>query len=213
MNRYRSAILAVVACAGLIACAGPQIHSSTQVATIRLDSRDLLGARMALVTPSTVLGQEEDKQALALVFMEVLRQKRPDLRSVSLPETLGAINRAGLTADYKRMFEDYRFTGILERSMLQKIAQATDVRYIAQLKLAGFHQGAKERWGFLGIRIMETKSTAIRLFLQIWDSRDGTLAWEGAQELTVAHESTAEDIVTFRNVVEEAARQLVMRLP
>lgn len=212
MGGYRSVVWAL-ACLGLVACTGPQIHSSTQVAAIRLESRDLMGARMALVTPSTIIGQEEDKQALALVFMDVLRQKRPDLRGVSLPETLGAINRAGLTADYKRMFEDYRFTGILERGMLQKIAQATDARYVAQLKLAGFHQGAKERWGFLGFRIMETKSTAIRLFLQIWDSRDGTLAWEGSQELTVAHESTAEDIVTFRNVVEEAARQLVARLP
>jgi len=65
----------------------------------------------------------------------------------------------------------------------------------------------------LGLRVLETKSSTIRLFLQIWDSRDGSVAWEGAQESTVSHESLAEEYVSMKSIVQESARDLVASLP
>lgn len=186
---------------------------TTQVLAINLRTEDLRTAGIAFITPSTVTGQEEDKQALALAFLEVLRKVRPDLRIVPLPETLGAVNREGLTREYRQMFEDYRLTGIFDRETLQKVAKVTGVRYMAQLKLGAFRQEAKGRWGFLGIRMMETKTSTIRLFLQIWDSNDGSVAWEGSQESTVSRESMAEENIPLKNIVEESARDLVARLP
>jgi hypothetical protein len=190
-----------------------QVSPATQVLANNLRSGDLKTAGIAIITPSSITGQEEDKQALALAFTGVLREMRPELRIVTLAETLSAINRAGLTSEYKKMFEDYRLTGIFERETLQKVAQVTGTRYIAQLKLGAFRQESKGRWGFLGIRMMETKSSTIRLFLQIWDSSDGSVAWEGSQESTLSHESLAEEYVSMRSVVEESARDLVSRLP
>lgn len=197
----------------LAACASPQTYSTTQILVTNLHAGSLKTSGVAFITPSSVTGQEEDKQALALAFVEALRQSRPDLRSVSLSETLSAINRAGLTGEYKQMFEDYRLTGIFDRATLRKVAELTHVRYLAQLKLGGFRQDAKGRWGALGFRLVETKSTALRLYLQIWDSEDGSVAWEGSHEMTASHDSMAEDTVTFRSVVEQAARSLVSRLP
>ena len=197
----------------LAACTTPQIHSTVQVHELNLKAADFKGAGIAFVTPSSVTGQEEDRQALAFTFTEVLQKARPELRVLHLPQTLSAINRAGVTESYRKMAEDYRVTGIFEREALHRLSQATGVRYIAQLKLAGFRQDSRERWGFFGLRIFETKSTTLRLFLQIWDSREASVVWEGTEELTYSYDSTAEGMVPFRNAVEQASRELVNRLP
>jgi hypothetical protein len=186
---------------------------TTQVLAINLRSEDLRTGGIAFITPSSVTGQEEDKQALALAFNEILQKLRPDLRIVPLPQTLSAVNRTGLTREYRQMFEDYRLTGIFDREALQKVAGVTKTRYLAQLKLGAFKQESKSRFGMLGLRVLETKTSTIRLFLQIWDSNDGSVAWEGAQESTVSHESMAEEYVSMKNIVQESARDLVTHLP
>jgi hypothetical protein len=201
-------------------CAGQKLQSktqqnvpTTQVVTIHLPTGNLQAGGIAFITPSSVTGQEEDKQALALAFTEVLQHERPDLRIVPLPQTLSAVNRQGLTREYRQMFEDYRSAAIFDRETLQKVAGATGTRYLAQLKLGAFRQESKGRFSFLGIRLLETKTSTIRLFLQIWDSTDGSIAWEGAQESTVSHESMAEDYVSMKSIVQESSRDLVANLP
>lgn len=190
-----------------------QLHTTTQALAINLEPQVLKAKGIAFITPSSVTGQEEDRQALALSFTEALKVARPDLRIVPLPETLGAINRAGLAGEYRQMFEDYRLTGIFNRDTLKKISDLTGVRYLAQLKLGGFKQESKSRWGTGGLRILETKTTTLRLYLQIWDGENGSIAWEGAQEVISAHESMKEDHVAFKTVVEQSANELLARLP
>ncbi|MFY9327536.1 MAG: hypothetical protein WAO76_05875 [Georgfuchsia sp.] len=220
-------ILMVIGIALLLAgCGHQQIRASTEqnskategspdtiVLANNLRLVDIRTAGIAIITPSSITGQEEDKQALALVFAEVLQEMRPELHIVSLTETLSAINKMALTSEYKKMFEDYRLTGIFERKTLQKVAQVTGARYIAQLKLGAFRQESKSRWGLLGIRMMETKSSTIRIFLQIWDSNDGSIAWEGSQESTLSLDSFSEENISLRSLVEESARELIRHFP
>lgn len=217
---YKSSLLAIGLALLLSACANQQLQTktqqsipTTQVQTIDLQPEDLRKGGMAFITPSSITGQEEDKQALALAFTEVLLKMRPDLKVTALPQTLSAINRQGLTREYRQMFEDYRLTGIFDRETLQKVAQVTKTRYLVQLKLGAFRQESKSRFGLLGLRVLETKISTIRLFLQIWDSEDGSVAWEGAQESTVSHESLAEEYVSMKSIVQESARDLVANLP
>jgi hypothetical protein len=132
---------------------------------------------------------------------------------VTLAETLGAINKAGLADDYKRMYDEYRDTGLLTWDVLKRIGAATGTRYLVQLKLQGFGQGAKERFGILGFRIVETQFAHIRLFLQIWDSSDGTIAWEGTQEMRISIDSVREEPVAQRTVLEHTAHDLIAKLP
>jgi len=219
-REYRSGLLAIGLVLLLTACANQQLQTqtqqntpTTQVLTIDLQSEDLRKGGIALITPSSITGQEEDKQALALAFTEVLLKMRPDLNVITLPQTLSAVNRQALTREYRQMFEDYRLTGIFDREILQKVAKVTKTRYLAQLKLGAFRQESKNRFGMMGIRVLETKTSTIRLFLQIWDSLDGSIAWEGAQESTVSHESLAEEYVSMKSIVQEAARDLVANLP
>jgi hypothetical protein len=203
--------IAFAAC--LCACSTQQMQTTTQVRSNSLAPGLLKDSGIAFIIPSSVTGQEEDRQALALGFVEAMRQARPDLRVASLDTVLSAINKAGFASDYRRMLEDYRLTGIFDREVLQRIAAASSSRYVAQLKLAGFRQNSSGRWGFLGVRLVDTRSASLRLFLQIWDSVDGSIVWEGAEELTLAHESAEEANVTFTSAVEQSARHLVARLP
>lgn len=167
----------------------------------------------ALLTPSTTLAQEEDKQALALTFEQILREQHPQIKLKGLASTLSDINRAELSETYRKMVNGHHQSGLFDKQQLQQIGQVTNSRYLIQLKLAEFHQGSDGRWSFLGIRVLQTKHGRIRLFVQIWDSKQGTIAWEGLQELNLAYDTAFETPVTFNQLVTEVSRQLLKQLP
>jgi hypothetical protein len=197
----------------LAGCGSTQIYPSLQEHRISLRPGDLDASGIAFLTPSTVTGQEQEKQAVAFTFADVIKHERQGLRVVTLAETLGAINNAGLADAYKRMYDDYRDTGLLSGNVLKQIGAATGARYLAQLKLQGFSQGSKERFGALGFRIVETQFAHVRLFFQIWDSTDGSIAWEGMQEMRISQESMTEEPVMQRTVLERTAHDLIAKLP
>jgi hypothetical protein len=198
----------------LSGCATPAyVFPKLQEQVISLRKGDLEASGVAFITPSTVTGQEQEKQAVALTFAEVLKRERPGLKVITLPETLGAVNKSGLAEGYRRMYEDYSDTGLFAADVLSRVAAATGVRYLAQLKLQGFNQGAKNRLSILGFRLVETQYGDLRLFFQIWDSRDGTIAWEAMQELRIALDTTSEEPVMLRKLLEHSAKDLIARLP
>ena len=132
---------------------------------------------------------------------------------MTLAETLSAVNRAGLVDAYRRMYEDYRDTALLPADVLRRLGVSTGARYIAQLKLQGFSQNSKNRLGILGLRIIDTQLGDVRLYFQIWDSRDGSIAWEAMEELRIAMETTKEQPIMLRTLLERSAQDLVAKLP
>jgi len=205
--------LLVALCLALAGCVHPQIYPTLDVQLISLEAGELEAGGIAFTTPSTVTGQEQETQAVALIFAEVMKRDRPKLRVVTLAETLGAVNRAGLAEAYKHMYNDYRDTGLFSGDVLRKVGAATGARYAAQLKLQRFEQGSRDRFGALGFRLVETKYAHIRLFLQIWDTRDSGIVWEGMHEMRHAAEKVSEEPVMLRTVLERTAQDLVARLP
>ena len=188
-------------------------YPTVQDQVISLKKGELDAYGIAFITPATVTGQEQEKEAVALTFTDVLKVERPGLKVYTLAETLGAVNKAGLAEVYKRMYDEYRDTGLFSAEALRRVAAAVGARYIAQLKLQAFNQGSKNRFGFLGLRIVETQHADVRLFLQIWDGRDGSIAWEAMQELRIARETMTEEPLMLRQVLEHSARELILRLP
>jgi hypothetical protein len=211
----RATALACLAAGLLLAgCASElQIYSSPQHQTLRLQPNELAQGGLAFLTPSTVTGQEEDKQSLAYVFGDTLRAKRPEIRFDALPQTIGAVNRAGLADAYRRMYRDYRDTGVFDAAMLRQVAQAAGVRYLVQLKLASMEQGARGRFSLLGLSLLNTQYANMRVFFQIWDSRDGSIVWEGIDEVSMAFDTGQERRVTFRKIAQRAAEDLIASLP
>jgi hypothetical protein len=191
----------------------PTYYSQVNTQPLRLAAGELEAGGIAFVTPSTVTGQEQEKQAVALGYSDVLKGERPALKVITLAETLSAVNRAGLVQAYRRMYEDYRETALLPADVLRGVSAATGARYLAQLKLQNYSQDSKGRFGILGLRISETLYGDLRVFLQIWDARDGSIVWEGTQELRIAMDSTSNEPVTLRELIERSAKDLVSRLP
>jgi hypothetical protein len=49
--------------------------------------------------------------------------------------------------------------------------------------------------------------------LQIWNSEDGSVAWEGTHELYMASETLMANPIPFRYMVETSARKLIAEIP
>ncbi len=213
--RHLAILLAAAICAlgSITGCGAAQIYSIVNHHQFSLSGEALKNTGIAFITPSTVTGQEEEKQAVAFTFVEALQEARPDIRCVSLPETLSAINKANLGENYQRMFADYKDTGLFDSRTLGKVGEVTRTRYLGQLKLAGFSQGSSGRLSVFGLRLLETKYAKLRLFFQIWDAADGSIAWEGVQELNWSEEEINENTIDLQTVMAQAARNLAKRLP
>jgi hypothetical protein len=212
--RRAAALACLAAGLQLSGCATDvQIFSSPQHEALGLRAHDLVQGGLAFLTPSTVTGQEEDKQSLAYVFAAELKARRPEIRFDALPQTIGAVNRAGLAEAYRRMYRDYRDTGVFDAATLRQVGQAVGVRYLVQLKLASMDQGARTRLSLLGLSLLNTQYASMRVFFQVWDSRDGSIAWEGIDEVSMAFDTGQERRVTFGRIAERAAQDLIASLP
>jgi hypothetical protein len=217
--RYAAALAAAGLC--LLACLCVltscsqtlQVYSAPEHEARGLQLEALREGGLAFLTPSTVTGQEEDKQTLAYVFAVALKSERPDIRFVPLAETISAVNRAGLAGAYRTLYHEYRDTAVFDGAVMRQIAQAAGARYLAQLKLATMQQGSRGRWSLLGLNLLNTQYANMRVFFQIWDSRDGSIAWEGIDELTFAIDTGQEKPIAFRDIAARAAQDLIKRLP
>ncbi len=198
----------------LLGCSTPRVaQSAPKIGAPLLAPGQLEANGIAFLTPTTGPGQEHDKNALALLFAGKLSEMRPAVRVVPLSETLGAVNRAGLARQYQRMYDGFDQTGVLDRGLLAKLRGVTGARHFALLQLGDFRRDPLNGPSLLGIQMQSGRSAQIRLFLQVWDSFDGTIAWEGINEVSHTENSGTQRAVTFTAVVEHAARELIVRLP
>jgi hypothetical protein len=197
----------------LCGCFLPQVYDTTQHRQISLTKENLNTHGLAFLTPSTVTGQEQEKQAVALEFSEVLKKERPAVRCFTLPETINALSQAGLADEYKKMVADYRDTGMFNKETLRKVGEAVKTRYVVQLKLMNFAQGSGDRFSVLGLRLIQTTSAHVRIFFQIWDSQEGLISWEGIQEMHYAIDTVKDKSVPQKTIMEKAAHSIISLLP
>jgi len=198
----------------LLGCTSvPQIYSTSQYELISLKAGDIEREGLAVLTPDTVWTRGEDRQALALAVAEVLRNERPGIRCLGLPETLNRINRADLSTEYRQMLVEYRESGLFPKPLLQRIGKAVGTRYVVHLKLAGFDQSYDTRLSAFGLRLLGTKYANTRLFIQIWDTETATIAWEGSEESNYAIDTGMEKSIAFKTIVEETTRNMIANLP
>jgi hypothetical protein len=111
------------------------------------------------------------------------------------------------------MVRTYEISGILRKTSQQKIGRALDVRYLIQVSLLQFSQDTATRFSFLGIRFLQTRSSSLRVFAQIWDVSSGAIVWEGSSSATVAGEDVREKPIPFEEVAKRAWEELLKKLP
>ena len=157
---------------------------------------------VALFPAVTLPGLRGNEVGLAHYLGEVLHKIRPGWKVVSEEETVTVINRQGLAAEYTRMRVDYDQSNILDRDSLRKIASTIGVRYVFQPRLASLVQTMTDRWTFpaLDIRMTQTRSSILRLSLQLWDAETGELVWTSMAETNMANEAVSQDPVYLEDI-------------
>src|SRR3990167_7498684 len=144
------------------------------------------------------------RAALLMLFIVSL-----EIVIISSRETIKSINNAALTDIYASMLNYYDVTGILNKNYLKKIGDALEVQYIAQPRLLSFVETTTIRLSALGLSIISTRETTVKLSLQLWDTLTGNIVWEASGQATVAVEAMRATPVTFEEVAEAVSLAVV----
>jgi len=147
-------------------------------------------------------GLRGNELGLAGYLAEILKTIAPDFKVVDPQETASRINTGGLAQDYARMRTDYEVTNILEATALRKLGEAAKARYAFQPRLGAFTQTMTNRWTPWDLRIIQTRSSMMRLSLQLWDTHTGEPVWSSTAEAILSGEVVFQDPV----YLEDAAR-------
>ena len=166
------------------------LSPSYQLSTLGQDN-------MAVLTPMSMPSLRGTEVGLGQYLGEILRKVAPTWHVVDERESATLINTHGMADVYEKMRSEAELTNILDRDRLQKIGRAIGAKYVFQLRLAHFSQDMQDRWSFpgLNIRILQTRSSILRLSLQLWDVTNGELMWASIAEATLENETMDQDPV------------------
>ena len=196
------AVLLSAACVGPLQQWGEETTFHPKTASFDPDM--LKREQVAVLSAVVGFGLEGYAHQVSRSLAIALSQRPIPIKSLPVHEALNRINREGLTEEYAGMVSEYVRTGILNRTGLEKIGRALHVAYVFQPSLASFSQSMSSRLSVLGLRLLQTRVTTLRLTLQLWDTRTGEIVWESSGEATLAGEDVREVRIPF----DEIARRL-----
>ena len=111
---------------------------------------------------------------------------------------------------YDTLITGFGRHGILDREQLQKIAPALGARYVLPPGLAAFDQVVGDKFEAFGFKVLKTRLTTLRLWLQLWDTQTGRMLWECSGEITVAAQLlTQESSVSLDDVAERLWSRMI----
>jgi hypothetical protein len=154
-------------------------------------------------------GLRGNELGLAHYLADILTTVTPQFKVVSPQDTASRINTRGLAPDYARMRTDFDQTNILDAATLKKLGAAVEARYVFQPRLASFTQTMTERWKVWDIRIVQTRSSILRLSLQLWDTQNGEPVWSSVAEAVLSGEAVLQDPVYLEDAAKVALGSVV----
>jgi len=207
----RSTILAI-SIALLAGCGPPRTwnaHTTSSPTPVSLDITSLTSERVAtlgVVAPPALQGLAP---ALSHALVAALAEVTPPLPVQPIPDTLNALNQQGLAAEYAELLSGFGRSGVLERKRLHLLGSALRARYVLLPGLAGFDEALGDSFEISGLKIVRSRVSTLRLWLQLWDTQTGRLLWESSGEARVASELLRPDrTVPF----DETAQKLWLRM-
>jgi len=169
---------------------------------------------VAIFGALTMPGLHGNEMPLDYLLGEVLQKVAPHIRVISSRNSLSQINQQGLAVEYTQMRVDAELSYLLNRESLKKLGTAIGARYVFQPRLAAFAQYMTDRWTFpgLGVLLMQTRSSDLRVSLQLWDARTGELLWVSMAEGTLQSEAASRDYVYFEDAARVALGSMIADL-
>jgi hypothetical protein len=169
---------------------------------------------VAVFPAITMPGLRGNEFTLGHYLGYILRKENPNWKVVLELETSSRISRKGLATEFARMRNDYDQSSIFDADTLRKIGAAIDARYIFQPRLAAFSQTMIDRWMFpgLNVRLLQTRSSIMRISLQLWDAETGDLLWASMAETTMSNEAVSQDPVYEHEIALATLGSMVVDL-
>jgi hypothetical protein len=157
-------------------------------------------------------GLRGNELGLAYYLADILGKVAPNIKVVSPQDTAIRINKGGLAPDYVRMRADFEQSNMLEAGALRKLGAAIGARYVFQPRLGSFAQTMTERWKPIDLRIVQTRSSILRLSLQLWDTHTGAPVWSSIAEAILSAETVTQDPVFLEDAAKVALGSVVTDL-
>jgi hypothetical protein len=214
LSRARAVAIAIVAAHALSGCSTPPhtwvVHSSSTPRAATLDKTALERERVATLEPSTPGALQGFAIALSHSLAEALSEASPPVRNIPAHEVVSRLNEQGLAAEYGDLVAGFARGGVLDRDRLQRIGDAVGTRYILQPGLGEFTQVVADKLEAVGFKLVKTRLSTMRLWLQLWDARTGEILWQSSGQVTVAAQLLTREsaAVSF----EDIAQRLWLRM-
>lgn len=157
-------------------------------------------AVLAPITPPALKGYGT---VLSYSLDEALARASKPIHTIPAYESLTRINRRGFAPDYQRMVAGFDEARLFDRQLLDRVGSALGARYVLQPGLAEFSQTLSTRLDLMGYIAVRTRSSTLRLWLQLWDAKTGEILWESAGEITVSTEIVNEIQVPLNDMGEK----------
>jgi len=161
---------------------------------------------LGLVAPAGLQGLSP---TVSHALTTALSEASPPVRAMPMPELVNRLTDQELAGEYATMLSDVARSGILERERLRRIGAALGSRYVLQPGLADFNQALVDKFELVGLKIVKTRLSTLRLWLQLWDAQTGHLLWESTGEMTVAAPVLMQESTV---ALDEIARTLWSRM-
>jgi len=136
---------------------------------------------LGVVAPANLQGLGP---SLSHALVTALTKARPAIQIIPAYETISFVNEKGLARNYADLLSGFAPGGILDAERLRAIGSALGSRYVLLPGVAEFDQLIMDKYEAFGIKLLRSRLTTLRLWLQLWDAQTGRLVWESAGEVT-----------------------------
>jgi hypothetical protein len=185
-SRARFAILAFVAAA----CTPLYLSDSYVTSTPRsqhLSVSKLTSQRVGVLGVVAPPGLQGLGLSVSNALVDALGRAQPPIRAIPVIDTISIINEQGLAQNYVNLLSEYGPKGILELQGLRQIGSALGSRYVFLPGLGEFTQTIVDKFEAMGLKLVRSRVTTLRLWLQLWDAQTGSILWESAGEVTAVN--------------------------
>lgn len=204
VSRGASLVLLCMCAAG---CGGSlygwQVRTSSTPVASAFDQMPGTEKRVAILSTLSSGALIGSAVGMSQYLGDVITKVAPNWTVLSEQKTLTGINKQGLGEEYVRMRWEAEQSHFLNRDMLRKLGEGLGVQYVFQPRLGAFTQTMVDRVEFPGfkVRISQTRSSLLRVALQLWDTRSGELIWSAMAETVMESEAISQDPVFLEDAV------------
>jgi hypothetical protein len=143
------------------------------------------GEHVAALDPIAPASLQQFAPLFSNALVTALEEAHPPIRALPFQESGNLLNDRGLAADYGDLVSGFAHSGILERERLRRVGAALGSRYVLLPGVVEFDQTIIDRFEAIGVKVVRSRVTTLRLWLQLWDTRTGHNLWEATGEVTV----------------------------